>query len=150
MLQLPGPARACAGDGAAIEVAPEHGDTMMRKHGQTRQSPQAPSHKKRVLKPGQCQPLSTKVDVTENVPSQTAAAEKQKSAPVDTVSKSKKAVLLSLLQRPEGATVPQLADRLGWLPHTVRASLTGLRKAGFVVVRQAGTDGGASIYSVVC
>jgi len=48
---------------------------------------------------------------------------------------TKRAQLISLLERPEGASVAEVGQRLGWLPHTVRAAITGLRKAGREVAR---------------
>ncbi|MCK0530677.1 DUF3489 domain-containing protein [Sphingobium agri] len=48
---------------------------------------------------------------------------------------TKAALLLSLLQRPGGAVVAELTEATGWLPHTVRAALTGLRKKGHPVER---------------
>jgi hypothetical protein len=48
---------------------------------------------------------------------------------------TKRAKLISLLERPEGASVAEIGQRLGWLPHTVRAAITGLRKAGREVTR---------------
>ena len=47
--------------------------------------------------------------------------------------KTKKAQLIQLLSRKAGADVPTISDKLGWLPHTTRAALTGLRKAGFEI-----------------
>ena len=41
---------------------------------------------------------------------------------------TKRAKLIALLERPEGASVAEIDQRLGWLPHTVRAAITGLRK----------------------
>lgn len=46
---------------------------------------------------------------------------------------SKTAQVLSLLGRPEGATLQQMVEATGWLPHTTRASLTGLKKKGHEV-----------------
>ena len=43
---------------------------------------------------------------------------------------TKRAVLIGMLERPEGASVAEIGQRLGWLPHTVRAAITGLRHAG--------------------
>ena len=43
---------------------------------------------------------------------------------------SKKAKLEALLSRARGATLDQLQDELGWQPHTVRAAISRLRKAG--------------------
>jgi len=46
---------------------------------------------------------------------------------------SKIANVLSLLRRPEGATLAELTEATGWLSHTTRAALTGLRKKGHVI-----------------
>jgi hypothetical protein len=48
---------------------------------------------------------------------------------------TKRAVLISMLERAEGASVVDIGQRLGWLPHTVRAAVTGLRHAGREVTR---------------
>src|SRR5262249_42620436 len=48
---------------------------------------------------------------------------------------TKRAVLIGMLERAEGASVAELGQRLGWLPHTVRAAITGLRHAGREVTR---------------
>lgn len=52
---------------------------------------------------------------------------KSEAAPL---SGSKIASVVSLLERKEGATLAQLVEATGWLPHTTRAALTGLRKKG--------------------
>ena len=46
-----------------------------------------------------------------------------------------------MLERPEGASVAEIGQRLGWLPHTVRAAITGLRHAGREVTRSKDADG---------
>jgi predicted ArsR family transcriptional regulator len=43
---------------------------------------------------------------------------------------TKKAHLIDLLASAKGVTVDQIATALGWLPHTTRAALTGLKKDG--------------------
>ena len=43
---------------------------------------------------------------------------------------TKRAQLISCSSRPEGASVDDIGRRLGWLPYTVRAAITGLRHAG--------------------
>ena len=48
---------------------------------------------------------------------------------------TKRAKLIAMLERAEGASVAEIGQRLGWLPHTVRAAITGLRKAGREVTR---------------
>ena len=60
---------------------------------------------------------------------------------------SKLALVLGLLQRPEGATIDQLIGATGWLPHTTRAALTGLRKRGYSVIRESRRVEG-SIYRI--
>lgn len=55
-------------------------------------------------------------------------------APVGRVSKT--GLALDLLQRPKGATIDQLVAVTGWLPHTTRAALTGLRKKGHSVTSE--------------
>jgi DNA-binding MarR family transcriptional regulator len=60
---------------------------------------------------------------------------------------SKLARVIDLLQRSEGATITNLIEATGWLPHTTRAALTGLRKRGYAVARERIEDGD-SIYRV--
>lgn len=48
------------------------------------------------------------------------------------------AVVLELLQRPAGASIDELQAATQWLPHTIRAALTGLRKRGHVVELRRG------------
>ena len=54
---------------------------------------------------------------------------------------SKLAGVIALLGREQGAGVPEVMAATGWLPHTTRAVLTGLRKRGYALTRTAGTDG---------
>ena len=61
---------------------------------------------------------------------------------------TKRAMLIGMLERAEGASVTEIGQRLGWLPHTVRAAITGLRHAGREVAR--GKDqSGQSVYRLV-
>ena len=46
---------------------------------------------------------------------------------------TKSAAVVALLQRPQGATLAELITATGWLPHTTRAALTGVRKNGHVI-----------------
>jgi hypothetical protein len=58
---------------------------------------------------------------------------------------TKRAVLIGMVERPEGASVAELGQRLGWLPHTVRAAITGLRHTGRDVTRSKDATG-QSVY----
>lgn len=60
---------------------------------------------------------------------------------------SKSAAVLAMLQRPEGATLDQLVIATGWLPHTARAALTGLKKKGHEVTSDK-PAGGVRTYRV--
>jgi hypothetical protein len=72
-------------------------------------------------------------------------------APVDAIGKtapregSKLASVMAMLRRPEGATILALTDATGWLPHTTRAALTGVRKRGYAVVLERSKEG-ESVY----
>ena len=44
---------------------------------------------------------------------------------------TKLAETVEMLRTTEGVTIAELAEAMGWLPHTTRAVLTGLRKRGY-------------------
>lgn len=48
---------------------------------------------------------------------------------------SKAEVVLMLLGRPDGASLDELVAATGWLPHTTRAAMTGLKKKGHQITR---------------
>jgi hypothetical protein len=54
-----------------------------------------------------------------------AAPKAQQASPARTG--SKRALVIGLLQRAKGATLDELVEATGWLPHTTRAAPTGLR-----------------------
>ena len=62
--------------------------------------------------------------------------------------KTKKDQLVDLLSAKSGATVPALSKALDWLPHTVRAALTGLRKAGVTVEKMPAREDGPTRYRI--
>lgn len=47
---------------------------------------------------------------------------------------TKKATLIKLLKTSKGAELAALSKKLGWQPHTTRAAMSGLRKAGYEIV----------------
>ena len=57
---------------------------------------------------------------------------------------TKISIVLGLLQRNEGATLDEVISATGWLPHTSRAALTGLRKRGYGVERRSRPEGGSA------
>lgn len=54
--------------------------------------------------------------------------------------------VVELLKRSKGASLEELTKATGWLPHTTRAAMTGLRKKGHTVERT--TIDGVSRYSI--
>jgi hypothetical protein len=60
---------------------------------------------------------------------------------------SKIAQVLALLRRAEGATLSEMVEATGWLPHTTRAALTGLRKKGHNLEKSKRGD--ATCYRIV-
>ena len=67
--------------------------------------------------------------------------------PVGVAPQTKQTLLIAMLQRKEGATLDQLVEATGWLPHTTRAALTGLRKKGHVITRSK--DEAGSCYRIM-
>ena len=61
---------------------------------------------------------------------------------------SKQALVVEMLCAGEGASLDALVKATGWLPHTTRAALTGLRKRGFLVERVRDESKG-SLYRIV-
>ncbi len=54
--------------------------------------------------------------------------------------------MVELLQRDQGARLDELIAASGWLPHTARAALTGLRHRGYEVRLERGENGRTSVY----
>jgi len=51
-----------------------------------------------------------------------------KKSPPAAAAKSKQDRLIEMLQRPQGATIEQMAESFEWQPHTVRGTLSGALK----------------------
>src|SRR5271163_2640486 len=61
---------------------------------------------------------------------------------------SKLARVIALLERDHGATIAELIVATGWLAHTTRAALTGLRKRGYAVAIDRSDDKRGSFYRI--
>ncbi|MHC2001812.1 DUF3489 domain-containing protein [Methylobacterium sp. CM6241] len=48
---------------------------------------------------------------------------------------TKQSLIIAMLQRDEGATLADLMAATGWLAHSTRAALTGLRKRGMTLTK---------------
>ena len=106
---------------------------------------------------------------SENAPNEVGALENQKKTTISSKGKasdalepiepvaagpsaprggSKLAQVIKLLQRDYGATIDELMAATGWLAHTTRAALTGLRKRGFVVAIDRSDNERGSFYRI--
>ena len=62
---------------------------------------------------------------------------------------TKTAILRKLLSRKSGADLDALRSATGWQPHSVRAALSGLRKAGYSIDRASpAKPGGSTVYRI--
>ena len=76
---------------------------------------------------------------------QTSAKDK----PARTRADSKQALVIGLLQRPEGATIAQIMEATGWQQHTCRGSLAGsLKKRLGLTITSSKEAGGQRIYRI--
>ena len=123
-----GPAATRTSSGAAqAGVAPEEASESIELSNNTTLSPEDQA--------SQSEPISEGADLaTAGMPD----ADRPRAS-------TKRAVLIGMIERPEGASVAELGQRLGWLPHTVRAAMTGLRHAGHAVTRSKDAEG-QSVY----
>ena len=80
---------------------------------------------------------AAKLIAAANKPARRRVARRSASAPpavpVPVVKTTKRDQLAALLVRDEGATLDQMITVTGWLPHTTRAALTGLKKRGYAI-----------------
>ena len=60
---------------------------------------------------------------------------------------TKKAKVIGLLGRADGASIDDICALTGWLAHTTRAALTGLRKDG-LVIEMVRREGGVTHYRI--
>jgi Protein of unknown function (DUF3489) len=61
---------------------------------------------------------------------------------------TKIAGVIELLQGSDGVTLTELVANTGWLPHTARAALTGLRKRGYAVRIDRADKARGSVYRI--
>lgn len=67
-------------------------------------------------------------------------AAKDKPAQKEPRGPSKIASVIALLEGEQGATLGEMVEATGWLPHTTRAALTGLKKKGHVITKDKRDD----------
>src|SRR6516165_3047691 len=121
--------RACGGAGIATGVMPIQRNTIMAKQ-------QSRKPAKDANQIGASEVNSALSITNDERPEKTALQPKARSKGADTAPVSisspdlpragtKRAMLIGMLERAQGASVAEIGQRLGWLPHTVRAAITG-------------------------
>lgn len=75
---------------------------------------------------------TTKSKATSQLTSAAQAILSDAPAPAPT----KRNIVLELLGRTEGASLDEMVTATGWLPHTTRAMLSGLKKEGHVLINE--------------
>jgi uncharacterized protein DUF3489 len=68
--------------------------------------------------------------------------------PMSPRSGTKIAAVIAVLQRSDGASLAELVAATGWMPHTMRAALTGLRKRGYAIVIDRTGKRRGSVYRI--
>ena len=58
--------------------------------------------------------------------------------------------VIEMLGQDSGATIDEIIALTGWLPHTSRAALTGLRKRGYVLVSDRSDRTRSTVYRIAC
>jgi DNA-binding transcriptional ArsR family regulator len=98
---------------------------------------------KTLTKPG---PLTgpSDLDCAKAPLAETGPAAAAKTDPAGPARKTRAALVRDLVSAPSGASLSQLIAATGWQAHTLRAALSGLRKAGLTIERRR--DGGETIY----
>ena len=90
-------------------------------------------------------PAAPTTDVTKN-DAREAVASPARKRPAKT---SKKDQLLALVTKPGGTRISILTEKLGWQAHTVRATLSGLRKQGHQILATKAPKTGEAVYRLV-
>jgi predicted ArsR family transcriptional regulator len=62
---------------------------------------------------------------------------------------TKKSQLIRLLSKEGGADAASISKKFGWLPHTTRATLSGLRKAGYEISSMKAGTGKPTRYRIM-
>jgi hypothetical protein len=58
--------------------------------------------------------------------------------------------VIEMLGQDSGATIDEIIALTGWLPHTSRAALTGLRKRGYALVSDRSDRTRSTVYRIAC
>lgn len=150
LLPLPTTLRPGAGTASAIAALLRHGLAVERETLEVAAARHSESdlHYGVFLTPAGAAAIGVELDQSDaalpDADTDAAAVPAMKSA---TRPHSKTATVITLLGRDTGATTAELIEATGWLPHTIRAALTGIRRKGHDISR--GKRDGATCYQIV-
>lgn len=85
-------------------------------------------------------PQSATVTQTEHFADDGSVRDSPTSPQVKAVRSTKQSLLTNMLRQESGASLTAIVEATGWLPHTTRAALTGLRKKGHAIERFRSDD----------
>lgn len=103
----------------------------------------AKSQEARSKKPSQRKPTKTKAAAPKSQATKSTGNPGQPNRP-----RAKQALLIKMLQSKSGATIDEIVKATDWQPHSARAMISGLRKAGFEVELNRNKDDEA-VYRIV-
>jgi hypothetical protein len=85
----------------------------------------------------------------EAVPMLDAPVDPKTPEPVTIRAGTKRAQIIAMLQRPEGATIAEMVEATGWLAHTVRGSISGAlkKKLGLPITAEK-VEGRGTVYQL--
>jgi hypothetical protein len=79
-----------------------------------------------------------------------ASAERNPSGAPRKRENTKQALVLSMLRRPEGATIALICEATGWLPHTVRGTFAGaFKKKLGLEITSSKSEGSERTYCII-
>lgn len=97
---------------------------------------------------------ATKARSSRTNPGKRKASSKSKSVKASVVARrnrpeaSKQEAVIALLQRPKGATLPEITEATGWQPHSVRGFLSGVVKKKLKLKVESRKDGSDRTYRI--
>lgn len=140
------------GGPSADAVRPKEARTRGDRRGDVKHPPVAKTRirSSRRTSPGQAAPAqpSRRGTGATTEPKIRPAAEPGKTTSKSTNKETSGTRLLGLLCREDGATIPEIMQATGWLAHSSRAALTGLRKKGHAILREQHVGGRGTVYRI--
>jgi hypothetical protein len=91
---------------------------------------------------------SRRADARKRKSGSKAESAKRSAAGRNRATPSKQGAVIALLQRPNGATLPEITEATGWQPHSVRGFLSGIVKKKLKLKVESRKDGHDRTYRI--